>query len=90
MKFTVATVLGVILAASAASAGVYLRSEMIRPCSFWTSHSHQGASSGYLCSSPGMTVDVPHTSSVEQAFWAFENKIAELEKRIQELEKKNP
>lgn len=79
----------VVLGAISAQAAS-IRYHDITPCRNWSYHSHSGANSGYLCSFPGMNVQVAEALSVDRSFQTLETKILELERRIQELERKNP
>ena len=60
----------------------------VQSCNFWTYHSHQNASSGYLCSGSPMRVEVPDAWAVNQAFTQLEMRIQQLEARVAALEKK--
>lgn len=93
-KLIVSAVALVALATTVSMAGEvstssYVRTVSASPCSFWTSIRDANGMFAYACSSYSMSLQIPDGYDLQRVIDAQDSKIAELERRIAELEKKN-
>ena len=76
-----------ILGSASVSSATYITTQTTVGCGIWT---YSAVASGYICSSPGLMIQVPSPYDIQNAITALEMKNQQLELRIRTLESKVP